>query len=151
MNLPVHYVVNFVIVKDNKVLLEQDLKIGWKLPGGHVEENEEPTDAVKREALEELNINVDFLSKRLFFLSESVRSLHVPFETFVHQVEKDRSLNIPHKNVGLVYLVTTNEEPTNSESQNIKWFTKDELEQGEIHEAVKSICLKAFSLIENKF
>lgn len=58
-------VVAAIIVKDNKILATQrgygDFKDGWEFPGGKIEENETPEEALKREILEELNahINVD--------------------------------------------------------------------------------------------
>jgi 8-oxo-dGTP diphosphatase len=146
MDIPLHYVVNFVILKEDKILLEYDSKIGWKLPGGHVEENEAPHEAVLREALEELNIKVDFLSRPLFHLSDDVHSLPVPFEAFIHKVDKDTKLESPHANMGLVYTVTTHDELTAIEGQEVKWFTQEEIERSEIHEAVKLICKQAYAI-----
>lgn len=146
MNTPLHYVVNFVIIKEGKILLEYDSKIGWKLPGGHVEDNETPHEAVTREALEELDIKVDFLSKPLFHISDEVHSLPVPFEIFVHKVERDNKLDSPHVNIGLVFLVATEDKPSGIEGQDVQWFTYDEMKKSEIHEAVRFICEKAFDM-----
>ena len=144
MNIQKHFVVNLVVFSKNRILLEKDHKIGWKLPGGHVEDNEELSAAVRREALEELGIEVEFFSKPLFNISEDVYSLPVPFEMFVHKVEKDSNLSSIHQNIGLVYLVRPLQEPFSNEKQEISWFTKEELEKSEIHKAVKLICLEAF-------
>ena len=58
-------VVAAVIVKNNMIFATQrgygEFKGGWEFPGGKIEENETPEDALKREIFEELNasINVD--------------------------------------------------------------------------------------------
>lgn len=142
-----HFVVNFIVFREGKVLLEKDYKIGWKLPGGHVEDNEEIPDTVRREALEELGIEVDFFHKPLFNISEDVYSLPVPLEMFVHKVEKDSKLNSVHQNIGLVYLVSPIGEPTGKENQEVAWFSKEEIEKNDFHKAVKLICLEAFKQI----
>ena len=52
-------VVAAVIVKDNKIYASQrgygEFKDGWEFPGGKIESNETPEDALKREIEEELD------------------------------------------------------------------------------------------------
>lgn len=55
--------INLVLMQDNKVLLMRRANTGWNdgmyaLMGGHVEDAENPIDAVVREAKEELGIDV---------------------------------------------------------------------------------------------
>lgn len=45
------------VFKDNKILLVKP-KRGWGLPGGHIEKNESPQDALKRECLEEADAEI---------------------------------------------------------------------------------------------
>ncbi len=65
-----HLVCYFLLLDPmQKKLLLVDLKKAglWLPPGGHVEENEHPREAVKREILEELNVEADFLFHDPFF------------------------------------------------------------------------------------
>ncbi len=56
-----------VIVKDNKVLLDKDLKDDfWKFCGGKVKEDERLVDTAKRRSKEELGIDVKLLNKNPF-------------------------------------------------------------------------------------
>lgn len=67
-----HLVSYFVLIDqiENKVLLADHKKAELWLPaGGHVEPNEHPKETVKREILEELSIDADFLSTDPFFLT----------------------------------------------------------------------------------
>ncbi|MDR3623511.1 MAG: NUDIX domain-containing protein [Chlamydiales bacterium] len=67
-----HLVAYFLLVdlNTNKVLLTDHKKSGLWLPtGGHVEINEHPKDTVKREIIEELEIEAIFLSHDPLFLT----------------------------------------------------------------------------------
>jgi 8-oxo-dGTP pyrophosphatase MutT (NUDIX family) len=59
---PMHLAVYFALLDDERqVMLIDHVKAGcWLLPGGHVDENEDPRRTVEREAFEELGLAVDF-------------------------------------------------------------------------------------------
>jgi 8-oxo-dGTP diphosphatase len=68
----IHLVSYFVLIDQERIqlLLVDHKKSGLWLPaGGHVELDEHPAETVKREAQEELGINVDFLIDYPFFLT----------------------------------------------------------------------------------
>ena len=49
--------------KENKILLHWHNKVNtWLPPGGHVEDNETPVDAVRRETLEETGLKIHLLT-----------------------------------------------------------------------------------------
>lgn len=67
-----HLVAYFLIIDSstNQVLLVDHKKAGLWLPaGGHVEPNEHPRETVKREILEELGIEADFMMTDPLFLT----------------------------------------------------------------------------------
>lgn len=67
-----HLVAYFLLLDpmQKKILLVDHKKAGLWLPaGGHVELNEHPKETVKREVLEELSIQADFLLHNPFFLT----------------------------------------------------------------------------------
>jgi 8-oxo-dGTP diphosphatase len=67
-----HLVAYFLLIDSltNQVLLVDHKKAGLWLPsGGHVEPNEHPKETVKREILEELGIQADFMMKDPVFLT----------------------------------------------------------------------------------
>lgn len=54
--------VSAIIIKDGKILLIHRKKNDseyWVFPGGHIEKDEKPKDAAKREAKEETNLDVE--------------------------------------------------------------------------------------------
>lgn len=67
-----HLVAYFLLIdsSSNQVLLVNHKKSGLWLPsGGHVEPNEKPQETVKREILEELGIEANFMIEDPFFLT----------------------------------------------------------------------------------
>ena len=72
-NRPNIHLVSYFVVLDNqrkKCLLVDHKKASLWLPtGGHVEIDEHPEDTVKREIVEELDIEADFLFAEPFFLT----------------------------------------------------------------------------------
>lgn len=62
-----------IIIKDNKILIAQrgkdeNLSEKWEFPGGKIEKGETPQECLKREIIEELNIEIEVEN----FLGESI-------------------------------------------------------------------------------
>ena len=74
-DLPDKHLVSYCILFDEdkaKILLTDHKKAGLWLPtGGHVDPDENPADAAKRECFEEVHINADFWHDEPVFLSVS--------------------------------------------------------------------------------
>jgi len=129
------------IVKDGKVLLVDHKKLGVWLPaGGHIEENETPDDALRREIGEELDgLEVEFVhypnprrgNDGLYAL---------PFYTNVHHIKGD------HLHYCLFYLCYPTSELTGfnrDELNGIGWFESGDLDNPRIPESVKLTALEA--------
>lgn len=117
-----------------RVLLHMHKRYNRLLPvGGHVEPNETPWSAVMHEVLEEAG----YLPDNLFVMQPKVRVNHtqknrnnhpLPFLMNTHDIPND----IEHWHSDLAYLLTTNQEPTEQlaegESQDLRWYTKRDIE-----------------------
>jgi 8-oxo-dGTP diphosphatase len=82
-------VVAAIIIKDNKIFATQrgygDFKGGWEFPGGKIEENELPRDAIIREIKEELNI--DIIPGKLFETIEyNYPTFHLSMQCFISTI-----------------------------------------------------------------
>ena len=67
-----------VIVKENKILITQRSKedsfsLKWEFPGGKLEEGETPEECLKREIIEELNLDIE--------VQDYLGSYAYPYET----------------------------------------------------------------------
>lgn len=146
-----HFVVNLVIRKDNRILLEKrnDSGSNWKFPGGHVNDDENILDACKREALEELGVNIKFFTDETIpnDIPGKILFLPNPQRVFVEYKDKDSGSNSPHTNSGMVFFVSTEDEPAPIEKQIIRWFNIDELKaEKDILEQVRVLAMKALGV-----
>ena len=103
-------VVAAIIIDNGKVFATQrgygDFKGGWEFPGGKVEENETPQDALKREIMEELNVTVE-VHELLHTVEYDYHKFHLSMDCFV--------CNIVSGDLVL------------REHESAKWLTKDSL------------------------
>jgi len=79
-----HFTASALIIdEDNRVLLLHHKKLGvWLYPGGHVEKNETPDQAVLREVKEETGLEVEIIGERdqsLADIDVDVSVLYVPY------------------------------------------------------------------------
>lgn len=149
-----HFVINLVIRKDNKILLEKrnDSGSNWKFPGGHVESGENIFEACKREALEELGVDIKFFSEELLpaDVEEKVLFFPNPQRTYIENKSRDSGYDGPHSHTSFVYFVLTENEPIEKEKQIIKWFSFDDLKKEEnILDEVKNLAVKALKTETN--
>jgi len=138
-------VIGGLLIHNNKVLLIYHKKLNsWLPPGGHIEKNETPDDAVKREFKEELGLDVEILNKNDIPMGGNiVRQLAVPFYVNVHRVGG-------HDHCCFFYLCklknTEKLKINKSELKDFGWFSAKELNQDCIPADVRNIARKAFEL-----
>lgn len=121
---PIHYTVSaFIIDKQKILLLKQARSPYWLLPSGHVEDYELPHQAAIREVLEETGLNVEILEKP----DENSRTkiatpLPNPHHTLLLPCRGKQDYNMV-----FTARVLSGALKINSESQEAKWFSKEEI------------------------
>ena len=106
-------VVGGLIVKDKKILICQRSKDGqhplkWEFPGGKIEENETEEHSIKREIKEELNIEIELIS-RLTPVTFKYPNFEINLIPFIATYLKGEIVLFEHK--------------------QYKWLLKDELKK----------------------
>lgn len=138
-------VVTGLIFHSNKLLLIHHKKLDlWLGVGGHIEENETPDRALRREIQEEVGIDIEFLQKTSIGLGAETHTLcALPFHVSIHKV-KD------HDHCSLTYLceAATDQIKINKELKAFQWLTKEELHKAEVPIDVQSIGKEAFKIYE---
>ena len=85
----VDYTASVFIIRDNKVLFMKHDKLGkWIQPGGHVEDDETPDQAAKREALEETGYKTQFTDQKQPSSFSQEEDLPTPFNVNLHRIRE---------------------------------------------------------------
>ncbi len=132
-----------VIVHRNKALLVLHAKLNkWLFPGGHIDENETPDQAVIREIKEETGLDLRLSDYGPVKDSPDIMArLAVPFHVNIHSVGD-------HNHYCLLYMGSVKSPKTriSKESKALRWFGKDELDSvGAMPENIKNIAIYALS------
>ena len=124
----IDFAVEAFIVHDGKVLLRMHNKYGlWLPPGGHIELDEDPAEAVVREAKEEVGLDI-VLRGETFRSSDSDprrKSLIPPRFMGRHWIDDK------HEHVCMYYFATSETDQVvpsgDDRSDEWHWFTEEEL------------------------
>jgi 8-oxo-dGTP pyrophosphatase MutT (NUDIX family) len=126
------FVSSVYILDNQKVLLIFHKKLKkWLPPGGHLEANETPSEAVKREAFEETGLEIGlFLQENVWVQKWNATSFARPYLCLLEEVPpfKDQPA---HQHIDFVYLgfpLKGDIKENPEESQGLRWFTLDEIE-----------------------
>jgi 8-oxo-dGTP diphosphatase len=137
---------SFVVNKDKtKALFVFHKKIKrWIYPGGHLEVNEIPDEAVLRELKEETGIDGKIISQNPVDLKDCHEAqLATPYCVLMMKI-KGSSKSEAHSHLDLVYLIEADSDELLSSEDNseAKWFTKNEIEDIDTFKSLKQIARK---------
>ena len=147
----IDYTVEVFIVYKNKVLLRKHDKYSiWLSVGGHIELNEDPTQAAIREVKEEVGLDIKLDDSLLpkTIVTDTARDLIPPYFLGRHRI------NDTHEHITFIYFATTNKDDLklsqSEKSEDVKWYTKDELKNdNEIIPDVKFYALQALAKLSS--
>jgi len=131
-NLEKHFTASALIKNDEgKVLLVYHKKLNvWIYPGGHIEADETPDEAVVREVKEETGLDVEIMGDLATSLSdeeEDVSVLHNPYIILCERIKAKKE----HYHIDMVYICKIikgqNLEYNRSESRGIGFFGVSEI------------------------
>lgn len=124
-----HFTATAFVVRDDTTLLHWHRRLQqWMPPGGHVEENEDPVEAVLREVLEETGL-VCLVAQRApdhgFAYPDQVPPPHTIL------VEDIPGPDEPHKHIDMIYFVApiVGSEHSTVDDPTLRWVTANELRE----------------------
>ena len=119
------------VFNKNRILLVYHKALGvWIQPGGHVDENEIPTDAAIREVKEETGIDVELIGDT-GVKSKSKKYLPKPvLITYTRVPYKDRPVHYHFNMLYLAKMVKSKQKiKTSNENAKTGWFTEHEVDK----------------------
>ncbi len=120
----IHFCASACIVDEEKkkILFIHHKKLNkWLFVGGHIEANEDPGSAVKREVKEETNLDIELLGERYPREEDYIR----PFAMQKNVINED------HIHIDIFYVALLKNKGqlkiNENEVLNYRWFTKEEI------------------------
>ena len=149
------YTATVYIFDKEQVLLIHHRKLNkWLPPGGHVDPNELPSDAARREAFEETGLEIELIKNEEIWISKrNATSFERPYMCLLEEIPE--RVNEPaHQHMDFIYIGKVAGGTINHneiETQGIRWFTLTEIEllesEKDIFEETKITLRKMFSIV----
>ena len=123
------------VVQEGRTLLLMHRKLGaWFPPGGHIDENELPDDAARREVLEQSGLVVELVSHKSNLGGVGV--LSQPECILLEDISSD------HQHIDLIYFARVTGGKLSvrpSEAIDYRWCSEIDLEAPDIHEDIRRL------------
>lgn len=126
------FVASVYIIENEKVLLIFHQKLQkWLPPGGHIEANETPVEAARREVKEEVGLDIEFIAQENLQVDYwNARSFERPYLCLLENIPayKDKPA---HQHMDFIYVAKPASEQSPSQDSSLhlpfKWFSLEEL------------------------
>ena len=146
MEITRHFTATTFIVYEDRVLLHRHKKLGLWLPvGGHIDRDELPEEAAFREVAEEAGVPVQFYAPDgAVDLGGDAEPLLRPARLILEDI------NPHHQHMDFIYYAraTTGElRPDEAETDELRWFTADQLGPLDAPANVKALAREALQLL----
>jgi 8-oxo-dGTP pyrophosphatase MutT (NUDIX family) len=148
MEITRHFTVTTTIVHKNRVLLHFHKSLGIWIPiGGHIDRDELPEEAAIREAKEEAGLNIKLHNPDKEVGVKDVKQLIKPAHIMLHNI------NDFHQHIDFAFYAiadTFDLKPADGETNNLKWFAKEEIEKEKMPDNARIQALEALRILGRK-
>ncbi len=124
-----HFTTTVYLLKDNQVLLLFHPKLKkWLPPGGHIEEDESPPMAARREVLEETGLEFIFIHEENIWIDRwNAKSFERPYLCLMEEIPEHKGVPA-HQHMDFIYLGKPIGNQTPISEDPIRWFNLEEIE-----------------------
>ena len=123
-----HFTATGFVVHEGATLLHWHPKVKmWLPPGGHIEPNEDPVQAVLREVEEETGVKAEVVPTGTRVDLEYPEQVHAPFTIEIEDI--DDPVQGWHQHIDMIYFCKPVESPEEL-NDGWRWVSRDELASG---------------------
>jgi 8-oxo-dGTP pyrophosphatase MutT (NUDIX family) len=122
-----HFTATGFVVQGDRTLLHWHKRLGqWMPPGGHIERDEDPVQAVLREIREETGLVAEVIEPRPVLPFHYPQQLPAPYTILVEDVQGPDG---PHKHIDLIYFCrpVAGADHGQVDDPTLRWVTEAEL------------------------
>lgn len=121
------------IVEGAKVLLIYHRKLNkWLPPGGHIDPNETPAEAAKREAFEETGLHITLTRQENIWIERwNATSIERPYMCLLEEIPEHNGTPA-HQHIDMIYVakpIGGDVKENERETSGIRWFSLSQVEQ----------------------
>lgn len=150
-----HFTATTFIVNDGATALHHHDRLGlWLPPGGHVDRDELPHEAARREVHEETGLQVELLAERGPIDADTAVSLPEPAHLLLEDINVHDG-RVGHQHIDFVYFGAVESRaidpgPGEAPVDDWHWFTPDELEarRGEFTADIVEVGVAAIDTVD---
>jgi len=126
-----HFTSTGFVVNNKSLLLHWHSKVkAWLPPGGHIEQNEDPVEALIREVLEETGLAVQIVQTGQSLDFKYPKQIPSPFTILIENIN-DNSIG-KHQHIDMIYFCILTDDQDGFADLNPGWFwvEKEHLDKG---------------------
>jgi 8-oxo-dGTP pyrophosphatase MutT (NUDIX family) len=126
-----HFTATVYVCHEGLVLLHRHAKLGkWLPPGGHMEPDETPPEAARREVKEETGLDIVFLEQEnLKINAYNATSFERPFLCLLENIPQTPKQSA-HQHMDMIYLATAAKvEQFDQIPKEFRWFSFEDLKE----------------------
>lgn len=136
------FTVAVFVVSNGRVILHRHRKLGiWLPPGGHIEPNELPDEAARREVMEEAGIAVELVGPRGLPRDYPGQ----PVQLVQPEGIQLESIGPGHEHIDLIYFARPVDGASLDLAEGMAWVSEDDLSGISVTDEVRDWCLKALA------
>lgn len=137
------FTVAVFVVREGRILLHWHEKLGrWLPPGGHIEPNELPDDAARREVMEETGVAIELVGPT------GIDHAHPgePVQLVRPEGIQVETIRPGHEHIDLIYFARPRSNP--DLPPRVGWYAGAELDALDLTDEVRLWCGKAIAALE---
>ncbi len=128
-----HFVTSVYVVNDGATLLHEHDRLGlWLPPGGHIDRDELPHEAARREVREETGLDVTLVADRPGTTASQAQPLPRPAQLQLEDINAHAG-EVGHQHIDFVYYARAENRavtpgPDEQPAADWRWFDREELQ-----------------------